>query len=74
MIGVPNDIPKTPKFVILKVDPSISSIKSLFSLALDAIWLIDLQKPRKFFSSQPDIEGTINPFSIATARPILIFL
>ena len=68
------ETPNTPKLVMVNVLPDNSSELILPSLVLFATSFTDRQIPKKFFSSQFKIEGTIKPFSIATARPIFISL
>ena len=48
-MGVPKVTPKTPKFVILNVDPDNSSGFIFPSRVLLAISFTERQKPRKFF-------------------------
>ncbi len=74
MIGVPNRLPKTPGFVIVKVPPCTSSTLSFLARARSARSAVARARPSTFFSSALWITGTIRPQSSATAMPRLTSL
>ena len=69
-IGVDNNEPNTPPFVIVNVPPCISSIVSLPARALPAYSAILFSISAMVILSASRRTGTTNPRSVETATPI----